>query len=179
VDQIGGGAWALFPDAVFLEPGRTYQARLAAGVCATGGPCLSRPASWSFTIAADEPAAAALDTRLPEGFPRPQRAPSPPSVQSVRLADRSRVVVTFSEPVMNVTGSTLAVLRAGSSGCGGPPLAGALDSDASGRQWVYRLQAPLEAGRRYCVSVGPRVYDLQGESLSQPYTSTVSPGPSP
>jgi hypothetical protein len=179
MDQIGGAAWALFPDAVFLKPGRTYTARLAPGVCATGGPCLSRPATWSFTIAADE-AAGGLDTRLPEGFARPRPAPSPPSVRSVRLDERRRVVVTFSEPVMNVTSSTLVVLPAGSGGaCGGAPLAGALDSDASGRRWIYRPQAPLEPGRRYCVSVGSRVYDLQGESLSQPYTSTVSSGRSP
>jgi hypothetical protein len=175
VDQIGAGAWALFPDPVFLEPGATYTARLAAGVCTAGGPCLRTPATWKFTVAAED-AEGAGDTRLPEGFPRPEHAPAtPPTVQSVRL-ERSEVVVTFSEPVMNVTSATLTVkpLQAGGA-CGAVPLAGALKPDASGARWTYLPQAPLERGQRYCVSVASRVYDLAGESLSQPFTSTASP----
>jgi hypothetical protein len=179
VDQVGPGAWALFPDAVFLVPGATYTARLAGGVCANGGPCLAAPTSWRFKVAAEEPAGA-LDTRLPEGFARRRHAPSPPAVQSVRVDEGTRVVVTFSEPVMNVTSATLTVQPAGPGGaCAAAPLPGALAPDASGTQWTYRPQAPLAPGARYCVVVASRVYDLQGESLTQPFTSTVSPGPSP
>jgi hypothetical protein len=77
---------------------------------------------------------------------------------------------------MNVTSATLTVkpLQAGGA-CGAVPLAGALKPDASGARWTYLPQAPLERGQRYCVSVASRVYDLAGESLSQPFTSTASP----
>jgi hypothetical protein len=33
VDQIGDGAWALFPDRVFLKPGEVYQAHIDGRLC--------------------------------------------------------------------------------------------------------------------------------------------------
>jgi hypothetical protein len=180
VDQIGPGVFALFPETVFLPPG-AYTARLAAGACATGGPCIQAPATWRFTVAGEdaEGAGPVLDTRLPEGFPRPPQAPAtPPTVRSVRLDQGSRVVVTFSEPVMNVTSATLSVQpRRPGGACSSPALDGDLTPDASGTQWTYLPRAPLEHGGSYCVSVASRVYDLDGESLSEPFTGTVSPAP--
>lgn len=182
VDQIGNGAWALFPDAVFLEPGTTYTAQLAGPVCAsTGGPCTAGPGTWTFTTAAEGEVARA-DTRLPEGFLRPRAAgaPTPPRVQSVRLDERGRVVVAFSEPIMNVTSATFTV-QAGQAGtgCAGRPLPGVLSSDARGMVWTYRPHAPFERGANYCVSVASRVYDLQGISPAATFVSTVSPGGGP
>jgi hypothetical protein len=178
VDQIGPGAWALFPDPVFLEPGATYTARLLPGVCTAGGPCLRAPATWRFTVAAEE-AEAPPDTRLPEGFTHAHAPATPPTVQSVRL-ERGDVVVTFSEPVMNVTSATLTVkpVKAGGA-CAAVPLAGVVKPDASGARWTYVLRTSLEPGERYCVSVASRVYDLEGESLSQPFMSMVSAGRAP
>jgi hypothetical protein len=101
-------------------------------------------------------------------------------VQSVRFDDQRRVVVTFSEPIMNVTSATLTVQAARPGGdCSGRPLPGVLSSDAPGTVWTYRPHAPFERGGSYCVSVASRVYDLQGESPSRPFVSTVSPGPGP
>ena len=88
------------------------------------------------------------------------------------------MVVTFSEPVMNVTSATLSVQPKRPGGaCSSPPLDGDLTPDASGTQWTYLPRAPLEHGGSYCVSVASRVYDLDGESLSEPFTGTVSPAP--
>ena len=101
-------------------------------------------------------------------------------MQSVRLDERGRVVVAFSEPIMNVTSATLTV-QAGQAGtgCVGRPLPGVLSSDARGMVWTYRPHAPFERGSDYCVSVASRVYDLQGVSPAQTFVSTVSPGGGP
>ena len=81
---------------------------------------------------------------------------------------------------MNVTSATFTVQAASADGaCAGRALPGALSSDAQGMVWTYRPHAPFRRGARYCVSVAARVYDLQGESLSQPFVSSVSPGAGP
>jgi hypothetical protein len=69
VDQIGGGAWALFPHAVFSRPGKTYTARLATGICDFHHNCTDREATC-FTISADHDGGSG-DTGLPEGFRLP------------------------------------------------------------------------------------------------------------
>jgi hypothetical protein len=67
VDQIGDGAWALFPHAVFSQPGKTYTARLSAGICDFHHNCTGRETVWSFTVSADRDGGSG-DTALPEGF---------------------------------------------------------------------------------------------------------------
>jgi hypothetical protein len=74
VDQIGDGTWALFPQAVFSRPGRTYTARLAAGICDFHRNCTGRETVWSFTISADRDGGSG-DTGSPLGFRRPAAAP--------------------------------------------------------------------------------------------------------
>ncbi|MFN7960961.1 MAG: Ig-like domain-containing protein [Thermoanaerobaculia bacterium] len=69
VNQIGDGTWALFPHQVFLEPGKTYTARLAAGACDFRGNCTSGEQAWSFTIAPAGQEGAGTST-IPLGFPR-------------------------------------------------------------------------------------------------------------
>jgi len=65
VAQISDLTWALFPNQVFLEPGKTYRASLADPVCDRSGNCADRQTDWQFTIATD-PQYAAGDTRPPE-----------------------------------------------------------------------------------------------------------------
>jgi hypothetical protein len=69
VNQIGDGAWALFPHQVLLEAKETYTARLKSGICDVAGNCTSTDIVWRFTVA---PAAdkASGDTSVPIGFVR-------------------------------------------------------------------------------------------------------------
>ncbi|WP_394826658.1 Ig-like domain-containing protein [Pendulispora albinea] len=69
VDPIGDGAWGLFPNAIRLEPGKTYTARIKAGVCDLASNCTTRDLVWSFTVAADDTQAAG-DTTILAGFIR-------------------------------------------------------------------------------------------------------------
>jgi hypothetical protein len=73
VDQIGDGAWALFPHQISLKPGETYTARLKSGICDVAGNCMSNDVVWKFTVApsADQ---AKGDTGLPVGFLRPSES---------------------------------------------------------------------------------------------------------
>ena len=71
VQQIGDGTWGLFPDQVFLKPGETYTARLAAGVCGHAGNCSAEPVAWRFTVAARGENGVG-DTTIPTGYPASQ-----------------------------------------------------------------------------------------------------------
>jgi hypothetical protein len=64
VAQTDDFTWALFPDAVFLERGKTYHARISDPVCDLNDNCVTRNMSWEFSTApADEYATG--DTRSP------------------------------------------------------------------------------------------------------------------
>ncbi len=67
VDPVGDGAWGLFPNSILLDAGRTYTARLRAGVCDAGGHCTTQDIVWKFTVAKDA-AQATGDTSVPIGF---------------------------------------------------------------------------------------------------------------
>jgi Big-like domain-containing protein len=67
VDQIGDGTWGLFPQRVFLEAGKRYTARLAAGLCDFHRNCTRREEVWSFTVG-EASAPGRTDTRVPLGF---------------------------------------------------------------------------------------------------------------
>ncbi|HET6284400.1 MAG TPA: Ig-like domain-containing protein [Polyangia bacterium] len=67
VDQIGGGTFALFPNAIRLKKGIRYTARLKAGICDLSANCTPRDLVWDFVVAAD-PQKATGDTSLPAGF---------------------------------------------------------------------------------------------------------------
>jgi Bacterial Ig-like domain len=67
VDEIGEGAWGLFPNQVLLKPGERYTARLKSGICDSLANCTTRDTVWSFSISKD-PEHATGDTSIPIGF---------------------------------------------------------------------------------------------------------------
>jgi hypothetical protein len=67
VDQIGAGAWGLFPNMILLKPGEQYTARLRRGVCDLTGACTSSDLVWHFRVSPDGEQATG-DTSLPDGF---------------------------------------------------------------------------------------------------------------
>lgn len=70
VDQIGAGAWGLFPNQVILQGGKRYTARLKAGVCDLAGNCTRQDLIWRFTVS-KEMAQGSGDTTIPMGFSLP------------------------------------------------------------------------------------------------------------
>ena len=70
VDQIGGGAVALFPNQVFLKANETYTARIDGRLCGFDGHCTTTRRTWRFTTAPTDGAGKG-DTRVPAGFVRP------------------------------------------------------------------------------------------------------------
>jgi hypothetical protein len=73
VDQVGAGAWGLFPNQVILKGGETYTARLKSGVCDSSGTCTKQGLVWRFTVS-KEPGEGSGDTTIPQSF-----ALSPPA----------------------------------------------------------------------------------------------------
>jgi Bacterial Ig-like domain len=71
VDQVGDGAWGLFPNPVTLKPGETYTARLKAGICDLANNCTRQDTVWKFTVSKDASQAAG-DTSIPLGFKLPE-----------------------------------------------------------------------------------------------------------
>jgi hypothetical protein len=67
VDQIGAGAWGLFPNQVLLRSGESYIARLKAGVCDLEGNCTQKDLMWRFTVS-KETVQGSGDTTIPMGF---------------------------------------------------------------------------------------------------------------
>jgi Bacterial Ig-like domain len=67
VDQVGPGAWGLFPKQVQFQGGESYTARLKAGICDLGGDCTKQDLVWRFTIS-KEKGQGRGDTTIPEGF---------------------------------------------------------------------------------------------------------------
>jgi len=72
VDQVGDGAWALFPSQVLLKGGETYTARLKAGICDLFGNCIKRDVVWRFTVS-KEAGQGSGDTSIRTGFALPFR----------------------------------------------------------------------------------------------------------
>jgi hypothetical protein len=176
VDQIGEGTWGLFPDRVFLKAGETYTARVAAGLCGVEDDCTPREVVWSFKTAPSRDGGQG-DTSVASGFPgpSPDHPGLPPAVSSVRT-EAGAVVVSFSEPTMNVNTTTLALRRTMATDCGrrGPPVAGSLRSNPQGDVWTFVPVAPLDPVATYCVTVSAGVYDLQGQALSRPFATPLS-----
>jgi nucleoid-associated protein YgaU len=69
VEQIGDFTWALFPNRVFLNLGKTYTAHVTT-LCDESYKCVDGMLAWKFTVASS-PELATGDTRLP---PRPSAA---------------------------------------------------------------------------------------------------------
>jgi hypothetical protein len=167
VDAVGDGAWALFPHQVFLEPHRTYTARVAAGVCDLHRNCTRRETAWRFTTG-ENAGEGTGDTRVPIGFPAASSPPPDPplAVAGVHAGGPDgAVTVAFSRPVLNVTPLTFQV-REGD--CGGPVLSGHLATDPAGDRWMFTPERPPRPDRKLCLTLSPKIYDLAGRSLPGP-----------
>jgi hypothetical protein len=79
VDQIGDGAWGLFPNEIVLKAGETYTARLEHGVCDAAGKCTSKDLIWRFRVHPEDSPGMG-DTSIPIGF---RVVPAPPPTQNV------------------------------------------------------------------------------------------------
>lgn len=182
VDRIGDGTWGLFPDAVFLTPGMRYTVRLEAGVCDAADNCLDESLEWSFSVAASPAAAKPGSTRVAVGFGRSgDPVDRPPAVVAVARTADGGIVVTFSEPVMNVTRSTLDVYASAGTECASPQrqVDGRLASDADGVRFTFTPASPLDAGGSYCVALSDQVYDLVGQGLAVAFRAPVPPWQEP
>jgi len=74
VDQIGAGAWGLFPNQVLLKRGETYTARLQGGICDLAGNCTHQDLVWRFSISSDATRETG-NTAIPMGFKLAKHAP--------------------------------------------------------------------------------------------------------
>ncbi len=168
VDQIGDGTWALFPHRVFLAGGRTYTARLAAGICDFHHNCTREETAWTFTVA-KERGQGSGDTSVPLGFMPPAATPEPsdagPAVRAVSsVAANGGWSVTFTAPVMNVSDLTFQVTRGGCASSGAP-VPGHLSADSRGERWAFEPTKRERPAGGYCLTLTSGVYDLKGRNL--------------
>lgn len=75
IAQIADYTWALFPDPIFLERGKTYRVKLSGPLCDLNDNCSADDIVWSFTVSND-PKTGAADTRPPPP-PAPLAQPTP------------------------------------------------------------------------------------------------------
>lgn len=182
VDQIGDGTWALFPHAVFLATRETYTARLAAPVCDAAGNCTAQDFVWSFETTATAGGGSG-DTSVPLGFAAngggadttpPQVIAVDPPDGATNVGKSANVVVTFSEPVMNVDTTSFTLHEDGGGGaCAtlGALVSSNVSGNGAGDVWTLDPNANLGRTVTYCVTVTTAVADLAGNALPQPFTS--------
>lgn len=185
VSQVGDGTWAIFPHDVFLETREVYTARVAAPVCDAAGNCTAQDVVWSFETAHD-PTAATGDTTIPLGFPGGGGGAdtTPPTVTNVSPADGAvdvgknvDVVVTFSEPVMNVDSTSFTLHEDGGNGdCStlGAQITGTITGNGNGDEWTLDPASNLNRATLHCVTVTTAVTDLAGNPLAQDFTSSFT-----
>jgi len=96
VDQIGAGAWGLFPNQILLNRGETYTARVKAGVCDLSGNCSRQDLVWRFAISKNA-AQEAGNTAIPAGFTLGKHAvdPSSSAAMAKHAPDRSRKLASL------------------------------------------------------------------------------------
>src|SRR3954470_19135495 len=168
VDAVGDGAWALFPHQVFLEPRRTYTARVTAGVCDLHGNCTRREIAWRFTTG-ENAGEGTGDTRVPIGFPAASPPPPDPPLAVAAVGaggPDGAVTVAFSRPVLNVTPLTFQV-REGDCAAGSL-VHGRLAASPAGDRWVFKPERPPGKDRALCLALSPKIYDLKGRGLGGP-----------
>ena len=178
VDQISDGAWAFFPEQIFLAGRVGYTARVAAGICDASGNCTSQDIVWTFQTARTIDQGTG-DTTVPLGFPAggPPPGGSGPSVTAVDPSDGqnnvavgSNIVVTFSEPVMNVDATTFLLHQDGGQGdCStlGSAVGGSISANGTADVWTFDPTALLQNNRTiHCVTVTTGVTNLGGNPLN-------------
>lgn len=187
VDQVGDGTWALFPHQVFLPTREVYTARVAAPVCDAAGNCTAQDVVWSFEITATSGAGTG-DTSVLLGFPANGGGmggdTTPPTVTAVDPPDgavdvnkTANVVVTFSEPVMNVDSTSFTLHEDGGNGdCStlGALLGATVSGNGTGDVWTLDPNANFSKATLYCVTVTTAVTDLAGNALAQDFTSSFT-----
>src|SRR5258705_11716008 len=67
VHHIGDGTWGVFPDRVFLKPGETYTARVAAGLCGGSRKSTKKGCRWEIPVGSKGENATG-ETPLPPGL---------------------------------------------------------------------------------------------------------------
>jgi hypothetical protein len=188
VDQIGDGTWGLFPHRVFLATRAVYTARVQAPICDASNNCTSQDLVWSFTVTRTAGAGTG-NTSVPLGFPAngggggnpvPTVTAVNPANGATGVLTTANVVVTFSEAVTNVNGSTFLLNQAGGTGknCNtlGTAIAGTISANGTGTAWTFDPTASLSTRILYCVTVTTGVQDLTGQPLAAPFKSSFKTG---
>jgi len=184
VDQIGDGTWALFPHQIFLAQREDYTARVAAPVCDAAGNCTTQDVVWTFTVTGTTGGGSG-DTTIPLGFTAGGGGDTtPPTVLTVSPANgatnvnfKTNVVVTFSEPVMNVGASSFLLYEDGGNGnCStyGAAVGASISGNGAGDQWTLDPSGNLAKAMLHCVRVTTAVQDLAGNALAADFTSSFT-----
>ena len=171
VDQVGDGAWAFFPEQVFLAASQAYTAHLAAGICDLHHNCTRRELTWTFTTGATAGEGTG-DTRVAFGFPAasPPRPEPAPALATVAPGTNGAVSLVFTRPVLNVNSLTLGLHE---NGCAGAPLPGRLASNQAGDRWTFTPARRPRQGAKLCLTLSPEIYDLKGRGLTGPLRRPV------
>ncbi len=193
-DQIDDTTWALFPfttvDQALLDRG-AYIIHVASsrnGSTITdfaGWPLVPGPDAGEYTFGFKVGANQVIPPT--EGEPPPGDDTTPPTVVSVDPADgsdranpRANVVVTFSEPVTNVTGASFTLYEDGTSGdCStlAVPRPGTITDDGTGTVWTLDpTVSRLAGGVLHCVTVTTAVTDLASppNAMAQEFRSSFT-----
>jgi hypothetical protein len=155
---------------------------VAAPVCDAAGNCTAQDIVWSFETTAAAGGGSG-DTSVPLGFAAngggadttpPQVIAVDPPDGATNVGKSANVVVTFSEPVMNVDTTSFTLHEDGGGGaCAtqGALVSSNVSGNGAGDVWTLDPNANLGRTVTYCVTVTTAVADLAGNALPQPFTS--------
>lgn len=145
-----GNRTATFTPSAALPAGKTLTATLTSGIADGAGNALSgAPVSWTFTTVADTTAPTVTI-----------RVPGPGATM---VSPSTNIVVTFDEPVMNVTAASFTVND-------GAAVTGALASAMGGREWTFTPSAALGTNATVTVTLTTAITDVSGNALAAPVT---------
>jgi phi13 family phage major tail protein len=89
---------------------------------------------------------------------------SVPVAGATGVADNSNIVLTFSEPILNVNANNFMLLKASN----GEPVTVSVSQDTTGKIITITPQAPLEAATQYISVVSTAVTDINKNALIAP-----------
>ena len=102
--------------------------------------------SWSFTTGSD--------------LVEPSVRTTQPVNNSTNVAVTAPIIVTFDEPVQNVTVTTFTVDQSGT------PITGTIATSNGGRSYTFTPSAALPAATTITVTLTPGITDLAGNPLA-------------
>jgi large repetitive protein len=147
----GGRVWTLDPTSL-MTANVKYTLRLSDSITDRGGNRIT-PISYSRTIV--------LDTTRPRVV---KKAPG------TRTTPGANWIVTFSEPVVKVSGTTMKLYRAGRT----RPVVGRITKSNSGRTWTLNPSSSMARRVRYTLKLTSGISDRTGNRLrAMSYSSTV------